>query len=817
MRLPLLRLLCLLGFSVVGSAGVALAQPTVSRVSAPALGRHSGTLAKADPCVRPPTSVAAGATLVYDTDTLDAFRQNALLSPDSTAFGRVSLRGDTLIYAARDSAGGVRDTVRLRSCIDEAGEDCSERSIVILISRPGRRADTALTVAGGSITEFGFAYPDEEVACASITGTGAYEYADFREFRFAGFVPGDRLRYRAARGSGVDVFEVVTCTAFGTCDTTVVRFTVVGPRATLPFFDDFSYAGPRPDPALWLEDDVFVNDAFGRAAPSYGVATFDGVDGGGRDFGEGYQDVDQLTTAAIDLSAVAGRSIVVKYYLQAGGRGQAPEFEDNFFTQFRSADGTWVTVGQSRGSRTSRADTVFTPVAIPVDSAAFYHADFQVRFLMRANGAGLFDVWNLDYVRVEESLDTGFSFRDIALAARPPSPLEPYTAIPYSQFAGRTDLLRTRLPVAVWNHFPGPNNLSSSEVTVEDANGATLLRAGLLTGQQFNLPPGLSRFDNTIPPGALEPYRTAVTSLTAEQAETLTLTYRLGVDQDQLRLPGILRNDTASQVAHVADEFAYDDGTAELGLANTRAGDRIALRYRSVVEDTLRGVRFAFPNLNVADANRQLINIQVYLGTLDDEPEYEQILVRPFFPATNGDTIQGFTTYRLEDGAGEPIDLIVPPGDFYVGWQLAVDAPRPLEVGLDASADETDEIFTEYGTGWIPIPQVLPRLRGGLMIRPVFSDEAPGNTSGATEAAPMAAVPFGLYPNPTLGHLTLDDPTGAFAGGRYGVYDLVGRAVGGGAFAKTVSLDLAPGAYLMRVTSPDGRVSATRRIVVRAR
>ena len=426
----------------------------------------------------------------------------------------------------------------------------------------------------------------------------------------------------------------------------------------------------------------------------------------------------------------------MKYFLQTGGRGQSPEFEDNFFTQFRGADGAWTTVRGVRGSRTSRSDTVFTAFSVPVDQPEYFHAEFQVRFLMRANAAGLFDVWNLDYVRVEEALDSTRFFRDIALAARPPSPLTPYSAVPYSQFAGRPSLLREQLPVAVYNHFAEPNNISNSQVVVEDAFGIELLATGLLTGQQFNLPPGLNRFNNAINAGPNQNYRTRAAQLTEQEAARLTLSYQLAIDQDQIRLPGVLRNDTASTTAVIADEFAYDDGTAEVGLANTRAGDRIVVRYRSFVQDTLRGLRFAFPNLNTEDANRQLINIQVYIGDLgsrDRLPDYEQILVRPFFPTTNLDTIQGFTTYQLEDPSGLPIDLIIPAGDFYVGWQLASDVSRPLEVGVDLNNRNGSEIFTEYSAGWQPLQSVLRGFDGSLMIRPVFSNSAPGNTSHVAE------------------------------------------------------------------------------------
>ena len=245
------------------------------------------------PCTRPLTSVSAGDTLRYDTDSLGAFRQTLPVSAATRPFGSYSIEGSDLIYVANPSAANGRDTIQIRSCVDSAAVDCLLRDIVILVGRRGTSSDTSLTVSGGSVTEFEIRLPDLNIACASITGVGNYAYADYRELRFADYVPGSRLRYRASRGSGTDEFQIVICNQFAVCDTTRVTLTVQGPTTTLPFFDDFSYAGPRPDPSLWIEDDVYINDAFGLAAPSYGVATFDGVDGGGRNYGIGYQDVDQ--------------------------------------------------------------------------------------------------------------------------------------------------------------------------------------------------------------------------------------------------------------------------------------------------------------------------------------------------------------------------------------------------------------------------------------------------------------------------------------------------------------------------------------------
>ena len=815
-----MRNFCILLVLVLcGRSQTALAQPTTilwpDRFGAESISPVAGAQAKMMPCERSKYAVVAGQRLVVGTDSLDAYITNELLSDAETAGGSVRVTGDTLIYDAKAGADGLRDEIRIRSCVDAIGVTCTERTITVLVGRRGTNQRLTVEAEGGEVVEQMIEVPQGPLSCGSINAVNTYEYARYRELRFSDFQPGNTLRYRAARASGDDVSEVIVCNVFGTCDTTVVTFRVLGPRATLPFFDDFSYRGPRPDPRLWQEDAVYVNDAYGVRAPSYGVATFDGVDGGGRDYGEGIQDIDQLTTAPMDLTGVAAANrVFVKYYLQTGGRGLAPEEEDRFITQFKRRDGAWVNQRSVSGSAISKSDTVFKYHALPVEGEDFRHRDFQVRFLMRANAAGSNDSWQLDYVRVEQAQDTSRVFRDIALAARPPSPLQPYSLVPYTQFRERPELLRERLPVELWNHFGESNNVSRSRVVAEDSFGIELLSAGLLTGAQFNLPTGFSRINNPIPADPLGSYKQAASGISAEQARRLTLSYQLGIDQDQSRLEAVRRNDTASTTIRIKDEYAYDDGTAEIGLVAGGIGEQIVVRYTAFVADSLRGLRFAFPNLSPADAGQQLINLRVFVG--DDflkerksVPTYEQTFVRPYFLSTVGDTVQGLTSYQFLDADALPVAVAIPPGNFYVGWQQGSDVSRPVQVGVDLNNDNVGAIFTEFGTGWKALPSVLKRFSGSLMVRPAFG---PIRNSSAVREAGVHR--FAVYPNPTYGRINLRLDDAHVTPARYEVFDAVGRVVTRGAFDTQLDLALGAGVYVLRLLDRDGTVYGRERLIV---
>lgn len=815
-----MRKIYLCAVALLSSAGVALAQPELTRWPTQTAVTPASKLPlqqRMERCRAPEQTVRPGAKLLIDVDTAGAFRQNSLVTTSPGAYGTFALSGDTLAYTAGTDLDTAGEVITIRSCVSEEGEDCSERDFVVAIGRAGTRSLREVPLRGGVDTTVAVERPIGELFCGSVLAVGEYDYAEYRSARFSGFAPGDSVLYRSARGSGTDELLVVLCNVFGTCDTTEFRFRVSGPRLTaLPFFDDFTYEGPRPDPRRWIEDDVFVNDAYGRRAPSYGVATFDGVDGAGRAYGEGLIAVDRLTSAEMDLSDVSGEPVWVKYYVQAGGRGQAPEETDRLITQFKHADGTWREQASARGSRTSNADTAFTYVALPVRGDSFLYDGFQVRFLMRANGAGDFDNFNLDYVRVEQAPDSSAAARDIALARRPPSPLEPYTRVPFSQFAAiGEDLLRTRLPIAVWNHFPTVNNVSNSTVVAEDVNGRELLSANLLSGAQFNLPRGYSSFVNELPSAPVAAYRDAVGPLSADDAAALTLRYELGIDRDQLRLPGFLSNDTAAASAVIADEFAYDDGTAERGIFNGDRGDRTVVRYVAEVADTLRGLRIAFPPLNPVDARRQLINLQVYVGPLDENstPVFEDAFLRPFFPSDIGDTVQAFTTYRLDGPGGNAEAVPIPAGEFYVGWQQGDRSNDPVQVGLDLNNDNTEQIFVEFGEGWQPLSEFFTTLEASLMIRPVFSEEPPTSTSGLPEASRRT---LRVYPNPTSGAFAVELDAGA--GGtpaRYRITDMTGRRVAEGVYERSLSARAAAGLYVLEILTEAGKVIGRARLIVR--
>src|SRR5690554_1485609 len=77
---------------------------------------------------------------------------------------------------------------------------------------------------------------------------------------------------------------------------------------SLPFFDDFGDNSPFPNPNLWKDKSVYINNHLGKDLISKGCATFDGLDENGVPYDSINQYVqvygDSLTSEFIDLSGM---------------------------------------------------------------------------------------------------------------------------------------------------------------------------------------------------------------------------------------------------------------------------------------------------------------------------------------------------------------------------------------------------------------------------------------------------------------------------------------------------------------------------------
>ncbi len=198
----------------------------------------------------------------------------------------------------------------------------------------------------------------------------------------------------------------------------------------LPFFDDFSrQAEGRPAVQRWLpRGGALVNNRFPRRPITRNVATLDGLDEFGQPRGpiSRVGDADSLTSQPIDLSGLtAADNVFLSFFWQAGTVRGRPEASGTrpiaLYVEFRDRNGLWQQVWQLP----SPADTTnFRFKALPVNQAAFLHADFQFRIRVSGYLYNARDAWSVDYVRLDRNRSaTDSTFRDIATSRALPSAL----------------------------------------------------------------------------------------------------------------------------------------------------------------------------------------------------------------------------------------------------------------------------------------------------------------------------------------------------------------------------------------------------------
>ncbi len=569
----------------------------------------------------------------------------------------------------------------------------------------------------------------------------------------------------------------------------------------LPFFDDFSTAVRVPDDSLWINAGVRVNNQFAINAPSKGVATFDGLRTNGRPWNFDpvleQQAVDTLTSQPIDLSGLTPASnVVLSFFWQAGGLGEAPDPTDSLMVQVKTAGKEW---------RTLRTLTDNTPVieefqyvSLPINTADLLHAAFQFRFRAYGRAAGMYDIWNIDYVYLGQgrTLDNP-SVRDLAVSGPLKSVLRRYTAMPWEQFNVNPQAETAAADSTVLSNLEttlGSFNLAKFTYNITDAaTGSPLYN---LPERAVELGAGQKR-PVGVPLGSIAP---------VAGPRVLRSTFRISDNTTgNVGIPGVnlRRNDTVSNVTALTDYFAYDDGTAEYGMGVRQKQGRVAVRYVLNKPAQLTAVR-----LYITQLERSLVGQTMVLSVwkkLDNARE--SVLYQKSVPVTYTDTLDEFANYPLLDEGNNPTSISV-SDTFYVGWQQTT--ADILTVGLDANNDGKQAwYYNVNGVDWVANVQVP----GSVMIRPVFGPLTTAIDDPVAET-PLPGSTLRVYPNPTTGRFTWSIPGVTSVQ----VVNLVGKTVRTARYRSSdePALDLAglpDGMYVLHLETP--RKNYVRKILLR--
>lgn len=541
----------------------------------------------------------------------------------------------------------------------------------------------------------------------------------------------------------------------------------------LPFFDDFAGSEGLPDPSHWRSGGgVLVSNRYALDPITIRTATFDGLRADGQPYGPSslVGPVDTLASQPIQLSGLQpADSLYLSFYWQAGGLGDAPNFSSagNYFLrlEFRKNSGEWATVWQENGlGRT----TPFVPVMVPLREVAYFHEAFAFRFVSSGNQGGVRDLWNVDYVLLDQNRRRGqLHSHDVAMRYQVSSLLRRFTAMPVHQFFLDP---AAELSPSVQTYLANLNNMP-----------AAISWRGVLRNQTTGQPADTFLRGNAVIPAPDQQYLiqgsvSASQIAFSRQALQLRHTLFLTTKEQDTRYR---YNDTVSRVTELSDYYAYDDGTAETGFSYNASGTvHVAYRFELNQPDQVAAFRMYFTRTN---APGTVLSFRIWRE--ENGLPVEPAVYTQGFRVPEAENLDKFVEVKLT----EPVPV---SGVFYAGWSQPAGTSF-MNVGYDLNESAVSKMFGwTISTGWTAL-----ELDGGaLLLRPVMNGIITGNKGEV--ASPRLEV----APNPSSGKIAIE---GAYE--QVCIYDVSGRSL----LCRTqeevgTALDLGflpQGMYLLRFTT----------------
>ena len=605
---------------------------------------------------------------------------------------------------------------------------------------------------------------------------------------------------------------------------------------TLPFWDDFSYStyAGVPDDSLWVNSEsVSVTKHIAIRPPSIGVATFDGANAKGNPHSQDPNlsgSMDKLTSKPIKLgqevvSLAEQQNVFLSFYWQIQGRGERPERGDSLRLFFLDRDSVLHQVWPSSINKANQdADSAtFNRVVISLKEEGerlntdFFHDGFRFQFSSDNRLSGPFDLWHLDYVYLDKKAGgkDRFYAEERALSDYQTSLFKPYTALPIEQFfAAPEKYIDTSFFVTGFNLGDPNPQVGSGENIVLDmdvfANGQHFYQlAKTLSFPQEKL--GQLYYEILYDATDTAYFNNGTPILPVEQLEGLK-------DQDSVYLKTVVRvtdenfkegsqpyfalnnADTIVNVLH--DYFAYDDGTAEYGIA-FRGGNGIRLAYEYTLEtaDTLTHIDMHLPYY-AQSINGQYVKLSIWKSLALEETDGEDdLFYSQSISLNNSSALDQFDSYALSN------PLVLSAGTYYFGIDKQTD--RTITFGFDRNTNSRDKVFisTDLETWHSGLEE-----EGSLMLRPRFAQGVDPLTLGTKQ--PELNFPVKIFPNPNNGFFVVESEAHYIQ-----IINIQGQLIHAveqarGTYRQEIDLSgLQPGLYLVKLQYKDGVIN--RKILIK--
>ncbi len=557
-------------------------------------------------------------------------------------------------------------------------------------------------------------------------------------------------------------------------------------RVGLPFIDDFSYAGPYPDPARWVEHQVYVNNTMSGDQITYGMATFDGLNQYGRpyypnQFSSGL--ADSLTSQSIDLSSfTVASNVYLSFFYQPQGLGFSPEQGDSLFLYFKNSGSQWIRMWQQWGTPWQP----FKIQLIPVTDAQFLHNDFQFRFVNIASLNLNNDTWNLDYVKLDANRSPSDSItNDVAFTLEPTSILSPYSSMPYRHFlANQINEKSTLQDIQLRNLYAVPQALNTFHTASELFSSTPISTFSLSTTAIA----AKSSLNQSIPS-----YPISYSAPNPQSKVVVRNQYYISpVSPNDRKI-----NDTIVNDCVFDNYFAYDDGSAEKAYFLLPAFNypaKTALEFNLNEADTLRGI-MAYFGAQAPTALGKYFSLVLYKQLAGSGLQDSILRQEDLYQVKYDTMINGFVTYAFSN------PVVLTAGKYYIGiTQPANFGSDSIYYGLDVNNNTSSQhLYYNVDGSWY-----ASTVNGSVMIRPIvgqfFTPTQVGTITGNTST-------LSVYPNPVVDELYLQSDEKIMSCSIYQINGVLARTCI--PIENHIQLTgLVPGMYLLEVTSQSGKKSS---------
>jgi photosystem II stability/assembly factor-like uncharacterized protein len=565
----------------------------------------------------------------------------------------------------------------------------------------------------------------------------------------------------------------------------------------------------RPESRWWEKNSgVFINNTFVEEPISMGVATFDGLN----NLGLPYSNVnnqkgacDTLTSIALDLDSVINIPTHLTFWYQKGGIVEQilPDPEDLLAVQFKNKNNEWEQVWSVGGeSIVTSARFKYAAVLVP-DS--FKYKGFQFRFINYGVQNGNYDLFHIDYVRLDtEHGPTDSLEKDFGISVKPTKLLKDFTALPLEQFkycmANNLPIFNPTVNGQAFNLNPG------IQISF---NGLFYLKAqNQDTVQNLIQPISSDNIDGMLTPFLRGYYRRPLsinTSLFTSSFNTIkkysTVQYGFGLNQNTSTNQKYLQNDTLLANLNISTVMANDDGSAELVRGVSGSFSQGAVKFYLPVTDTITDIALNYPRLPFNF--QQTVNFTLILyDSINPATNFEKPIFRLPVILPTADSANKFDFFSLRI---RPLAQRTLQGGkhFYIGWEQGViDNRNEVLLGCDINTRSDSTFYFKEQATW----KKYKLDNYSIMIRPIFGPEIQVSVKDR-----IAKTQSPFFPNPAKTSIQNKD---SFA--NLSIFNQLGQVIVQEKFGEplqNVEIKVKPGFYIARWQDLSGNWQSQRLII----